>query len=446
MSFLKRNRVPILVVLAVVAIAAIVVLVVLHAGPGGPAVYVQRVGDLQSDAGLSIGRYSGVVESQNTEKVKFDASKTIGEISVEPGQKVQQGDVLFTYNTEIMTLDVEAGQLEIDSLQATVSTNNAQIQQLQSERGSVEGADKLAYDAQIQQLQSEINAVNYQIKTKQAEIDRLNNEIATAAVTSPVTGVVESVADPMNPDPNAPDVLVTVRNGGDLRIKGSVSEQNISNVYTGQSVIVRSRVDPDKTWKGTIGAIDTGSAESSAESLAGEENVRASFYAFYVELESSEKLIMGQHVVIEPNVGQSLDKTGIWLPSSFIVQDGDTYYVWARNARGRLQKQTVAVQRYDEAMDEYEITSGLTLEDYIAWPDENCVTGARTTTEYVWNGSDEDLPEDGGEDAAPAEDTPVEDVPAEDTPVEDVPAEGEPDDAAPADAAPTEETAPAAEG
>ena len=90
---------------------------------------------------------------------------------------------------------------------------------------------------------------------------------------------------------------------------------------------------------------------------------------------------MGQHVVIEPDVGQSADKTGIWLPSGFIMQEGDTYFVWARNARGRLQKQTVAVQRYDEAMDEYEITSGLTLEDYIAWPDENCVAGAKTTTE-----------------------------------------------------------------
>ena len=428
MSFLKRNRLPILIVLAVVLIAAIAVLVVLHAGPGGAAVYVQRVGDLQSDAGLSIGRFAGVVESQKTEKVKFDPSKTLGEIMVEPGQKVAQGDVLFTYNTEVMSLDVQAGQLEIDSLGAQVATNNAQIQQLQSERGTVSGADRIAYDAQIQQLQSENNSLNYQIKTKQAEIDRLNNEIANAAVTSPVTGVVESVADPMNPDPNNPDVLVTVRNGGDLRVKGSVSEQNISNIYTGQSVIVRSRVDASKTWRGTIGAIETGSAEadSNADYYGDDSGSRASFYAFYVELESSEKLIMGQHVVIEPDVGQSLDKSGIWLPSSFIQQEGDTYYVWARNSRGRLQKQTVAVQRYDEAMDEYEITSGLTLEDYIAWPDENCVTGAKTTTEYVWNDSDEELPEE--EDVMPADDTPVEDVPAEDVPAEDVPA----DDAAPA--------------
>ena len=75
------------------------------------------------------------------------------------------------------------------------------------------------------------------------------------------------------------------------------------------------------------------------------------------------------------------------------MQEGDTYFVWARNARGRLQKQTVAVQRYDEAMDEYEITSGLTLEDYIAWPDENCVPGAKATTELVWDeeGMDEEF-------------------------------------------------------
>ena len=424
LAFLKRNKLPVLIVLAILVIAAVVVLVVLNAGPGGPAVYVQRVGDLQSDAGLSIGRYAGIVESQKTEKIKFDASKTIGEISVEAGQKVSQGDVLFTYNTQVMQLDVEAGQLEIDSLQATVTTNSEQIKQLQSERGSVEGADRLAYDAQIQQLQSEINSTNYQIKTKQAEIERLKKEIENAAVTSPVTGVVESVADPMNPDQNAPDVLVTVRNGGDLRVKGSVSEQNISNIYTGQSVIVRSRVDADKTWKGTIGAIDTGSAAAGEESMNGEgDSGRASFYSFYVELESSEKLIMGQHVVIEPNVGQSVDKSGIWIPSSFIQQEGDTCFVWARNSRGRLQKQTVAVQRYDEGMDEYEITSGLTLEDYIAWPDENCVPGAKTTTEYVYNEDEEVPPEE--EDAAPEEDAPAEDVPAEEAPETDAAPETE---------------------
>ena len=424
LAFLKRNKLPVLIVLAILVIAAVVVLVVLNAGPGGPAVYVQRVGDLQSDAGLSIGRYAGIVESQKIEKIKFDASKTIGEISVEAGQKVSQGDVLFTYNTQVMQLDVEAGQLEIDSLQATVTTNSEQIKQLQSERGSVEGADRLAYDAQIQQLQSEINSTNYQIKTKQAEIERLKKEIENAAVTSPVTGVVESVADPMNPDQNAPDVLVTVRNGGDLRVKGSVSEQNISNIYTGQSVIVRSRVDADKTWKGTIGAIDTGSAAAGEESMNGEgDSGRASFYSFYVELESSEKLIMGQHVVIEPNVGQSVDKSGIWIPSSFIQQEGDTCFVWARNSRGRLQKQTVAVQRYDEGMDEYEITSGLTLEDYIAWPDDNCVPGAKTTTEYVYNEDEEGPPEE--EDAAPEEDAPAEDVPAEEAPETDAAPETE---------------------
>ena len=416
MSFLKRNKLPILIVLAVLAVVAVVVLLVLNAGPSGPAVYVQRVGDLQSDAGLSVGRFAGVVESQKTEKIKFDSAKTIGEIAVEAGQKVQQGDVLFTYNTEIMQLDMQAAQLEIDSLQATVSTNSAQIQQLQSERGSVEGADRLAYDAQIQQLQSEINSTNYQIKTKQAELDRLKKEVENAAVLSPVTGVVDSVADPLNPDPNAPDVLVTVRNAGDLRVKGSVSEQNISNIYTGQEVIVRSRVDADKTWKGTIGSIDTGSAEQdNSDMMYGEDTSnRASFYSFYVELESSEKLIMGQHVVIEPDVGQSLDKSGIWIPSSFIQQEGDTYFVWARNARGRLQKQTVAVQRYDEAMDEYEITSGLTLEDYIAWPDENCVTGAKTTTEYVWSEDDEELPpDDNSEEELPEDETPTEELPEE---------------------------------
>ena len=32
-------------------------------------------------------------------------------------------------------------------------------------------------------------------------------------------------------------------------------------------------------------------------------------------------------------------------------------------------------------MDEYQIVSGLTTTDYLAWPDADCVPGASTTTE-----------------------------------------------------------------
>ena len=70
---------------------------------------------------------------------------------------------------------------------------------------------------------------------------------------------------------------------------------------------------------------------------------------------------------------------------------------------------------------------GLTLDDYIAFPDEQlCHNGAPTTHEMTVS-ENADMPMDnmgeGGMDM-PMEDMPMEDMPMEDMPMEDMPAEG----------------------
>ena len=46
-------------------------------------------------------------------------------------------------------------------------------------------------------------------------------------------------------------------------------------------------------------------------------------------LDSSDGLMLGQHVYIEPDEGQDDNKAGIWLNDYFIVDaDTDSPYVW----------------------------------------------------------------------------------------------------------------------
>ena len=111
----------------------------------------------------------------------------------------------------------------------------------------------------------------------------------------------------------------------------------------------------------------------------------ASKYAFYVNLDSIDGLMLGQHVTIEMDYGQGQAKEGIWLSSGWITQEEDgTAYVWAAKSGGaKLEKRTVELGEYDSNMDEYQIVSGLATSDYLAWPDVDCVPGASTTTEFV---------------------------------------------------------------
>ncbi len=395
MQFIKQHKLPIIIAAALIVAALVLFLVLRGGGSASGAVYVQSVRDLSGGIG-SVHQFSGVAESQKTEKIARDAQKTVKEIHVSAGDSVKKGDKLFSYDTELMQLDVQQAQLEIESLQSTINTANSQIAQYQRERQSVSGSERMAYDAQIQQLQAEVNSNTYQLKTKQADLDRLKQGLANADVLAPADGTIDKVGTIEEPL-DAENTMVTLRNGGDLRIKGSVSEQNVMSIAVGDPVIVRSRVDKDVTWSGTIDSIDTGSAQQSEEGgmvMDGGSADRASFYSFYVNLEDDSDIIMGQHVIIEPDYGQGAAKQGLWLPAGFIVDpESEQPFVWMANSRMKLEKQSVTIGEYDPELDMFQITEGLDSDSLIAWPDENCVPGAKATTELVWDeeGMDEEF-------------------------------------------------------
>ena len=140
------------------------------------------------------------------------------------------------------------------------------------------------------------------------------------------------------------EAFMTILAVGDFRIKGTVNEQNMSAIVEGQPVIVHSRVN-DTTWKGTLTAVDLENPEkdenagyyvssSSSDSSA----TNSSNYPFYVELESVDGLMLGQHVYIEMDYGQGEEKEGIWLDSYYIMQEEDKAYVWAATSKDKIEK------------------------------------------------------------------------------------------------------------
>ena len=395
----KKTILAIVIVLVLVAAAVLVWFLRRGGGSGsGSGVYVQSVSDVNA-AGMSYAnRYSGVIETQKTDKVDFDTTKKLNELYVSEGQRVAKGDPLFSYDTQSIELNIQQAQLAIEKMNTTISNDNGQIAQLQKDMKAASSAEKPSYSAQIQELQAEIAQTQYDIKTKQAEIDKLNASIASSTVTAGMDGTVESVGDidqimagnQTDSNGNQVNTFITILADGDFRVKGKASEQNIQSLYQDMPVIVRSRVDQSQTWTGTISVIDTQADNSDNNNgIISSNGDRASNYAFYVNLNNIDGLMLGQHVTIEPDYGQGTVKDGIWLSSGWIVKDGDSAYVWAAKSDGaKLEKRTVELGDYDEDMDEYQIVSGLAESDYLAWPDTDCVPGAATTTEYVMDDSD----------------------------------------------------------
>jgi HlyD family secretion protein len=108
----------------------------------------------------------------------------------------------------------------------------------------------------------------------------------------------------------------------------------------------------------------------------------SSKYPFYVELEHYDDLILGQHIYMELETEE--DSSGICISSGFLCYEGDgSVYVWAEKGK-KLEKRHVTLGEYNFTQDTVEVVDGLTMNDYIAFPDAQlCREGAPTTRDQV---------------------------------------------------------------
>lgn len=357
-------------------------------GKSADKVFVQKVSEIDKwNTGVN-SSYSGIVESQETWDVNKDTERQVKEVLVAVGDTVDVGTPLFTYDTKEAENQIAQTKLEIESISNDISNYNSQIDELQKEKKNAPEDQQFEYTTQIQTLQTNIKQSEYDQKSKQADIDKYQQTIDNAVVTSKIAGVIKSINEDGTDASGNTTAFMTVLATGDYRIKGKIDEQNVSYLTVGQEVIVRSRVDENVTWKGTITAIDTettadNNSNGSVSYMDGSDSSSegATKYPFYVTLDSTDGLILGQHVFIEPDYGQTEVKEGIWLDESYIVQDDGDPYVWAANDRNKLEKRKVELGEYDDTLFKYEIVSGLTEEDYITWPMTGLYEGVTTVTD-----------------------------------------------------------------
>ena len=388
-------------------VAALVLFLVLRGGGSSEgSVYVQSVRDLSGGIG-SVHQFSGVAESQKTEKIARDAQKTVKEIHVAPGDSVKKGDKLLTYDVEQIQIQIDSAKLEIEGKQNEIETFKNEIEQYERERQTATGDAALSCTQNILQRKSQIAKTEYDIKAKNIELTKLENSLDNAFVTSPIDGTVKDLKEPGSSDAgsdmmmydygygggDSPDVIMKIAAAGDYRVKGVFNEQNSAQIYPGAKVFLRSRIDPDLVLRGTVSEIDTNPQNDNQNMYygMGDEQNMSSKYAFYVEPESLEGFMLGQHILIETDNGQedADKKEGLWLYSSFVQWDGDRNFVWAKNSRDQIEKRYVEIGEINDESGDCEILSGLTIDDYIAYPAEYIEEGLNTTT----NKSDKNIPE-----------------------------------------------------
>lgn len=375
---------------------------------GTETVYVSTVSSITGNASGIMNRYAGVVEPQETVEVSLDSGRVVKEVKVKAGEEVKQGQLLFEYDLSSIQEDLQEAKLDLERLKNEALSLTDQVATLEKEKREASQDNQLSYTIEIETNKMNLKKNEYEQKSKEAEIQKLQNATGNTEVRSEIDGIIQkidtskmttddedliddSLSGDMYSDSDGgnSNAFITILSTGAYRIKGKVNEQNASAIIPGEPVIIRSRVDEAQIWRGTMGSIDRENANSEGNNSMsyfgmtdmGDSQTSSSSYPFYVELDSSDGLMLGQHVYIENDNGQEDKKAGLWLSDFYIVDaDSENPYVWAADEKNKLEKRSITLGQYDESLGEYEIADGLSLKDCIAYPAENLQEGMSTST------------------------------------------------------------------
>ena len=349
------------------------------------AVYVQSVKELSGLGGIAPGdRFPGMVVSENITEVHKDGDKVIADVYVKEGDDVTEGQELFSYDMDQLQLSLDKQKLELEQLKATIENYKTQIEDLKKDEAKATGTAKLQYTIQIQSMQVDLKEAELNLTAKEKEVAQTESMLTNVTVVSPVTGRITGVNENGYDNYGNPLAYITIQQAGSFRIKATLGELQRGGIVEGTRMRIVSRTDENVCWFGTVTLVDYESPSQGNDNdmyYGGmvDPMASASKYPFYVELDSSEGLLLGQHVYLELDAGEE-ESTALSISSAFICYEEDgTNYVWAEK-NGKLEKRTVVVGEYNWMMDTMEILEGLSEDDYIAFPDpELCVEGAPTT-------------------------------------------------------------------
>lgn len=372
--------------------AALAVCLTLSACGGSEGVPVQQVGALfQSNTATASDRFAGMVVSENAVEIKKENEKTVREIYVAEGDQVSEGDKLFSYDADELSLTLDKQKLEVDRLNATIDEKKEQISSVESDMESASGNDYTQLNIQLRQLQTELTQAEYDKVAKQKDVEHTEKMMKDVDVKSPISGTVRKINE------QGEGAFMVIQQAGAYEVKGTLNEMSLSaGIMEGTPVVIQSRTDASKTWNGTVRKVDYNAAQSGGDNNGYGDSVmiggmgmdssgmnNSTSYPFYVELESTDGLLLGQHVYIRVGA-QDAQTAGLALPESFVMElrydeqnACNVAQVWAATQQGKLKKTEVILGEYDPAAGAYPIISGLTEQDYIADPaNPNCAEGA----------------------------------------------------------------------
>ena len=206
-----------------------------------------------------------------------------------------------------------------------------------------------------------IKDLQFQVKMAEAEYKIKQTEMADGKVYAQIDGTVVSLLSEEEAQMNNQPFL-KVSGGGGFYIQGYVSELGKDDLKVGQEVTVND-------WY--TGMVHTGIIQSVSDypspngSWSGMGNPNSSYYPFTVYVDENADLQEGNYVSVTYSSAEA--QNGLYLENFMIRTEQGKSYVYVLGGNGKLEKRYVTTGK--SLWGSYtEILSGITAEDYLAFP------------------------------------------------------------------------------
>ena len=227
----------------------------------------------------------------------------------------------------------------------------------------------------ISDKEKEIRDLELNQKETALKIKNAKKALEDQTVKATIAGVIKKVGDPEKPSQDG-TAFIQVDSQQGLYVRGYVSELVLDQVTPGTMLQISS-------W--SSGAFATATVKEvspyPAENyMVYSSGAQASYYPFTALIdEGAEGFQNLESVSISMTVGaDETAQNAIYLSKAFIREENGQKYVFVRGEDGKLERRPVKTGKIVYG-NQYEIKSGLTAEDYIAFPySKNELEGTKT--------------------------------------------------------------------
>ncbi len=310
---------------------------------------------------------TGKIEPRNEVNVKPQISGIITELFKEPGQYVQQGEVIAKVKVipEMAQLSSAEGRVRLATINLEQATTDYDREKTLYDRQLVSASEFEKVRQALQQASEELNTAQDALGVIRDGVSRSNASASSTLVRATVSGIILDIPVKvgnsviLSNNFNDGTTIAAVANMKDLIFRGNVDETEVGQLHTGMPIKIMIGALQDLSFDASLEYISPKATESNG---ANQFEIKAA-----VQVAESDQLRSGYSANAEIVLAEA--RQALTIPESAVEFDGDSTFVYVINdeaGQKSYERKPVVIGLSDGV--NIEIKKGLTLQEKVRGP------------------------------------------------------------------------------